>query len=214
MAVPPSDAENQRNKGFACELIGWEGFCQLARKLTRRIRTAGFAPQLIVAIGRGGLVPARVLADQLNLFDLATLKIEHYHAMYKEPHARIRYPLMAEVEGRRVLLVDDVSDTGDSLQVAIEHLRERGRPAQLRSAVLHHKRVSSFVPDYFAEEVVDWRWIIYPWAVIEDLSGMLQKMEPRPVSAQEFAMRLRSEFALEVSEQIIDDVLTLAGGRQ
>jgi len=211
MVVPSVDQGEQGRKAYPCELIGWEGFYQLARKLTRRIRATGFLPELIVAIGRGGLVPARVLADQLDLFDLATLKIEHYHAMHKQPYARVRYPLTAQVEGRRILLVDDVSDTGDSLQLATEHLLARGRPAQLRSAVLHHKRVSSFEPDYFAEEVIDWRWIIYPWAVIEDLNGMLQKMEPRPASVQEFMRRLRREHAIEVSEQIIEDVATLAG---
>jgi hypoxanthine phosphoribosyltransferase len=211
MTVPCVDQEVQGRKGYPCELIGWEGFYQLARTLTGRIRTSGFLPDLIVAISRGGLVPARVLADRLDLFDLATLKIEHYHAMHKQPRARVRYPLTAQVEGRRVLLVDDVSDTGDSLQLATEHLLERGRPARLRSAVLHHKRVSSFEPDYFAEAVVEWRWIIYPWAVIEDLNGMLQKMEPRPASAEEFMRRLRREHAIEVSEQIIEDVLTLAG---
>jgi hypothetical protein len=207
MAVSSIGHANRREQGFACELIGWEGFYQLARKLTHRIRAGGFVPELIVAISRGGLVPARVLADQLNLFDLATLKVEHYHAMYKEQRAQVRYPLMAEVEDRQVLLVDDVSDTGDSLQVAIEHLLERGRPARLKTAVLHHKRVSSYLPDYFAEEVVDWRWIIYPWAVVEDLSGLWEKMQPRPASVEEFSRQLQRCYRLQVAEKLLEEVL-------
>lgn len=210
MSGPQADPGYQQKKRLPYEMVGWEVFYQLARKLVQRIRESGFTPDLIVAISRGGLVPARVLADQLNLFDLATLKVEHYHAMHKEPLARVRYPLMAEVAGRQVLLVDDVSDTGDSLQVAIAHLLERGRPAQLKTAVLHHKLVSHYLPDYFAEKVVDWRWIIYPWAVVEDLNGLLLKMEPRPASVDQLALRLRQDHGLEVTQQTLHDVLALA----
>jgi hypoxanthine phosphoribosyltransferase len=197
--------------GIPCELVSWEQFYQLARRLARLVREDGFEPEIIVAISRGGLMPARILSDHLNLFDLATLKVEHYHALYKQKVAKIRYPLTAEVAGRRVLLVDDVSDTGDSLQVATAHLLERGEPADLRTAVLHHKRVSSFVPDYFAEELIEWRWLIYPWAVMEDLSSFLAKMEPRPVSSEAFAQYLRQQHALVVPEQILRDVLSLNG---
>lgn len=197
--------------GIPCEFVNWEQFYQLARRLARLVREDGFEPEIIVAISRGGLMPARILSDHLNLFDLATLKVEHYHALYKQKVAKIRYPLTAEVAGRRVLLVDDVSDTGDSLQVATAHLLERGEPADLRSAVLHHKRVSSFLPDYFAEELTEWRWLIYPWAVMEDLSSFLAKMEPRPVSSEAFAQYLRQQHALVVPEQILRDVLSLNG---
>jgi len=206
---PPTGQGERQSGGFPCELIGWEKFYRLTRTLVQRIRQSGFVPELLVAISRGGLVPARVLSDQLNLFDLATLKVEHYHAMHKEPIARVRYPLTAEVEGRRVLLVDDVSDSGDSLQVACEHLYERGRPALLKSAVLHHKQVSSFVPDYFAEAVIDWRWIIYPWALVEDLSGLLHRLKPRPDRVEAFAEGLRREYGLEVPRQALEDVMLL-----
>jgi hypoxanthine phosphoribosyltransferase len=190
-----------------CELIDWDGFYQLARRMVRLIRRTGFVPELIVAISRGGMIPARVLSDHLNLFDLDCLKVEHYHAMYKQKIARVRYPMRAEVEGRRVLLVDDVSDTGDSFQVALAHLLEQGQPARLKTAVLHHKQLSKFVPDFFAEEVIDWRWIIYPWAVVEDLSSLWQKMQPQPGSVEAFSQRLQLDYGLRVPDQVLEDVL-------
>ncbi len=205
--VQPSDHHNQGISGFPCELITWEKTYQLARKLARQVRVDHFNPEMIVAISRGGLMPARILSDHLNLFDLATFKIEHYHAVHKEKQARVRYPLTADVEGRRVLMVDDVSDSGDTFQVAIEHLHTRGKPASIRTAVLHHKRVSSFVPDYFAEELVEWRWLIYPWAVIEDLSNFLLEMEEFPASVEKFALELKHRHAIEVPWQILEDVI-------
>ena len=194
-------------RGIPCEIISWEHAYQMARGLARQVREDGFSPEIIVAISRGGLMPARVLSDHLNLFDLATLKVEHYHAVRKQRVAKVQYPLNAAIEGRRVLLVDDVSDSGDTFQVAVRHLHEKGEPASLRTAVLHHKWVSSYVPDYFAQEVKEWRWLVYPWAVIEDLGSFLREMEPRPTSVEAFASLLQARHAIEAPRQILDDVL-------
>ncbi|MBA1446243.1 MAG: phosphoribosyltransferase [Gammaproteobacteria bacterium] len=204
-----TDSPQREAREVPCELVTWEQSYQLARKLACQVREDGFAAEIIVAISRGGLIPARVLSDHLNLFDLATLKIEHYHAAHKEGIARVKYPLTAEIEGRRVLLVDDVSDSGDTFQVAVQHLFEQGEPASLRTAVLHHKRVSRYVPDYFSQEVTEWRWLIYPWAVMEDLSSFLQEIAPRPKTVGAFASSLQTRHAIEVPRQTLEDVLAM-----
>ncbi|MGD2074558.1 MAG: phosphoribosyltransferase [Gammaproteobacteria bacterium] len=207
--LPP--AEGAR-RALPCELVSWERFYELSLQLARTIHTAWFRPEIIVAIGRGGYFPARILSDYLDVFDLASVKIEHYHGAERQKLARIRYPLTAEVEGRRVLLVDDVTDSGDTFEVASAHLRARGEPAALKTAVLHHKNVSDFEPDYFAEEVVDWHWIVYPWALIEDLSGFLREMRSPPASAEAFDAFLREQHGIRVSREMLEEVLSLARG--
>lgn len=192
-----------------CELLSWEQCHQLARRIALQIRQDGYVPDLIVAIARGGLMPGRMLSDYLNIFDLASIKIEHYHAARKARIARVRYPLTAEIAGRRVLLVDDVSDSGDTFQTALQHIREKGKPAVLKSAVLHHKKVASYRPDYYAAEIVEWRWLIYPWAVVEDLSGFLQQITPRPPSVEVFAKQLKQRHGIDVPRQTLEDVLSL-----
>jgi hypoxanthine phosphoribosyltransferase len=202
----------QRARGTPCELISWQAFYGLAQQLARIIHTAWFRPDMIVAIGRGGYMPARVLSDYLNVFDLAAIKIEHYRGAQRQAMASVRYPLSADISGRHVLLVDDVSDSGETFDVAVQHLREHGEPAELRTAVLHHKRVSRFVPDYYAEELVNWRWIIYPWALIEDLSGFLREMVPRPASVEAFAAYLLAQHGIDVERATLEDVLAFAAG--
>ena len=91
-----------------------------------------------MAIGRGGYLPARIVSDYLDVYDLASIRIEHYRGVRRERAARVRYPLTADVAGKRVLLIDDVSDSGDTFAVAIRHLQAHGEPAALRTAVLHH----------------------------------------------------------------------------
>jgi hypothetical protein len=181
----------------------------LARKLSRKIVDSGYRPEVIVAIGRGGWVPGRILSDFLDQMDLTSFKIEHYRNAQKAKAAQVRYPLAADVAGRRVLLVDDVADSGETFTVALEHLNSRGAPAELRTAVLHYKTSSPYVPDYYAKKVVKWRWIIYPWAVAEDIGSFIRAMKPRPAGPDEVAWRLAAEHGLRVPRKLLLDMLAL-----
>lgn len=196
-----------------CELVSWGGFYELCRRLAFKLRNAEVRPDLIVAIARGGYMPARILSDFLGLMDLTSFRIEHYRGAYKQPLTRVRYPLPADVSGRRVLLVDDVSDTGDTFHVAKEHLQDRSSPAEIKTAVLHHKVVSRFVPDFYAAKVVKWRWITYPWAVVEDLTAFIQAMAPRPESIEGIAGRLEQDHGVRVPRKVLQDVLAMMESR-
>lgn len=193
------------------QLIGWSSVHGLARKLARGIAESGYRPDIIVAIGRGGWVPGRLLSDFLGQMDLTSFKIEHYRAACQPKRAQVRYPLAADVRGRRVLLVDDVADSGETFAVALAHLNRRGAPAELRSAVLHYKTVSPYQPDYYARKVVNWRWIIYPWAIAEDVGNLIRAMSPRPATADEIAQRLAAEHGLRLPRKLLLDLLALLG---
>lgn len=191
---------------FPCELVSWGRFYALCRRLAEGIRRSGYRPEAMVAIGRGGWMPGRVLSDLLDLMNLTSFKVEHYRGAHRESLARVRYPLAADVSGLRVLLVDDVSDSGDTFRVALEHLRARSQPAEVRTAVLHHKVVSAFEPDLYAARVVKWRWIIYPWAVIEDLTGLIRTMDPPPSTLESMASALAERHGLRVPRRTLEDV--------
>ncbi len=210
--MSPVVSPETRPKGIPCELVSWDQFTSLSRQLGRVIHTSWFRPDIIVAIGRGGYLPARMLSDYLNVIDLASMKIEHYHAVRRQKLASIRYPLDAEVAGRHVLLVDDVTDSGETFKVASQHLREQGEPAELKTAVLHHKSVSGFVPDYYAEEVRAWRWIIYPWALMEDLKSFLHQMDSPPDSVEAFSTYLVRQHGIRVPAETLEEVLAVARG--
>jgi len=192
-----------------CELITWNTVYRLSRALARKSRDADFRPDVIVAIARGGYVPARILCDLLDIGALASFRIMHYTAgAHREQAARIRYPLAVDLRGLNVLVVDDVSDTGDTLELALQHVAERGAAA-IKVAVLHHKTVSSFQPDFFAAKVVKWRWIIYPWAVVEDITGFIRRMAQPPSSVQEAAQCLERDYGLRVPRSTLEDAYSL-----
>jgi hypoxanthine phosphoribosyltransferase len=188
------------------EYVGWPQFAALCGTLYRRVAASSYRPDLIIAIARGGYPVGRVLADYLGIMDLVSIKIEHYHGPDKMPEAVVRYPLPASVDGRRVLLVDDVSDSGDSFAAALGHITAKGRPAGLRTAVLHYKETSGIAPDYYAERVTEWRWITYPWAVVEDLSRLVGRLPRQPKDVDELGRLLKTELAIELPPAVFDEV--------
>ena len=185
------------------EYISWNRFYRLSGVLFGRIMDSGFEPDLIVAIARGGYPAARVLADFFGLMDLVSLKIEHYRGPTRLADTVVPYPLPLSVAGRRILLVDDVSDSGDTFDAALAELARHGEPAAIRTAVLHHKQTSRHVPDYVAQHVRQWRWITYPWALVEDLSEIVARMTPTPTDAAELVRRVTDESGLRPPPSVL-----------
>ncbi len=193
---------------FRCELLSWNRIYQMARRLALKIRQAGFQPDVVVAIARGGYIPARILCDFMDIFNLTSIRVEHYTAgAHKKQFARISSPLGMDVRDMKVLVVDDVSDTGDTLELALDHIKSFS-PEEVKVATLDHKKVSTIEPDFYARKVVNWRWIIYPWAVIEDITGFIKRMEKRPGTPEEAARRLEEERGVKVPKKVVEDVYT------
>jgi hypoxanthine phosphoribosyltransferase len=191
-----------------CELISWAEVQRLCRRLADRVRASGYHPDIVIAIGRGGYVPARLVCDCLDIMALTTIKIEHYlSGASRQEQAMIRYPLKADIGGLRVLLVDDVNDTGDTLDIAIRHL-QTFHPGEIRTAVMHHKTSTRFGVDYYARKVIKWRWLIYPWALYEDIAGFLKRLSPPPQSLADAQQRLASQFDIAIPLQALEDVCT------
>ena len=198
---------NDKSKRW--EQVSWELFYDMARQLAFKIQDDGYKPDIIIAIARGGYTPARILSDYLGVMDMTSFKVRHYRAAHKQAEARIEHPLAADVTGRKILLVDDVSDSGDTFEVGIEHINACADPSEIRTAVLHHKIVSKYKPDYYTREVKEWHWITYPWAVMEDMTEYIKNMSPAATSFEDVASKLRKEYLMELPSQIIEDAMKL-----
>ena len=130
---------------------------------------------------------------------LTSIKIEHYlSGSTKQEQAVIRYPLCINIEDQRVLLVDDVNDSGDTLDVALQHLHSFG-PGEVRTAVMHHKSTTHRDVDYHGRKIVKWRWLIYPWARVEDISDFIQRLKPVPTTLQEAQQQLSNHYGITIS---------------
>jgi len=164
-------------KSFRCVLTNWDYIYNLCRNISRDIKSSGYEPDVIIALARGGWFAGRVLCDFLGLDDLSSLKIEHYTGTAAidtgEPY--IRYPLPADViKGKKVLIVDDIVDTGGSMISAKAYVEDRS-PREVRTASLQYLGSSKIDPDYVGERLEDWAWIVYPWNFMEDMISILVK---------------------------------------
>ncbi len=169
--------------------LSWSDVQKAAEKTADKIKADGFTPDIMIAISRGGFDPARILSDQLNIRKLASLQIIYYSSLnekMKEP--QVLFPLNAQIKGLTVLVVDDVSDSGNSLKAAKKYTEEMGA-AEVRVATLHHKPWSKYKPDYYAEEVDE--WILYPWEPNESIQDLVHMLAERGLSKEEIPVKLR-----------------------
>jgi hypoxanthine phosphoribosyltransferase len=149
-------------------------------KLAEKIRRGSFKLDVIVGVARGGLIPARVLSDLLEQPNLATIRTECYVGTHQTESAPVLIEqLSACMRGHRVLLVDDVADTGRSLQLAREHFVESGA-VEYRIATLFRKPWSIVKPDYFSEETS--LWVVFPWDLKETIREAFENRGDTSVS--------------------------------
>ena len=168
--------------------LSWDDVQTLAEEVAAKVRESGFRPDLIVAVSRGGFDPARILSDQLGVGRLASVQIEYYTGIENRGRTpRIIYPLNADIPGLTALVVDDVSDTGASLKVALDHVEGRGA-SEVRVATLHTKPWTTFRPDYHAAEVD--AWIVYPWEPMESMASIAEDLEREGLTRTEIRRRL------------------------
>lgn len=161
------------------ERLTWDGFGEATRALSRDIVASGFAPEVVVAIARGGLLPAGAIAYGLGVKNCGAINVEFYTGigtMLDDPELLPPELDMSYLDGRRVLLVDDVADSGRTLDLAVRLLTEQG--AEVRSAVIYTKPTTIVRPD-FSFHSTD-LWIDFPWSfrgsVVEEDTGAA----PRP----------------------------------
>ena len=160
---------------FPCTITNWEYIYSLTREVSDEITADDFEPDVVVALARGGWFAGRTLCDFLGLDDLTSLKIEHYvGAAQATGEPEVRYPMPeGSVEGKDVLIVDDIADTGQSMAHAAEYIRERD-PSAVRTATLQLLGTSEFEPDFVGERLEEWAWIVYPWNFIEDMVELVE----------------------------------------
>ncbi len=192
---------------FKCVQYDWNDVYELCKVLAKKIKESGFKPDAIVAVARGGWVPARILADLLFIKELYSVKAEHWGMVATETgKAKITQPLTADLSGKSVLVVDDVADTGETVELVARHVIEKNAK-EVRTAVIDFKHTSKFVPDYYAKEMESWRWIVYPWSLYEDAKDLIGRIYEDGMSVGEIRRKLEEEFEFHVGEDVIEEVL-------
>jgi uncharacterized protein len=183
-----------------CRPATWADVEGWADRLEEKVRAGGPLPETLVGLTRGGWVPARLLADRLGVRRVVSLRAQHWGVTATpDGHAMLSEGLSGPVEGQRVLVVDDITDTGESLRLAVDHVRA-ARPAHVESAACLHIAHSKFVPTYFAEEIPRdaWVWVVFPWNYWEDLTALAARAAEFGPELETVRATLKAKSGLDV----------------
>jgi hypoxanthine phosphoribosyltransferase len=146
--------------------------------------------------------------------DLVSVKVDHWGiTAAKDGKAHLRYPLNADMSEKNVLIVDDITDTGESMIIAKKFV-ETLNPKETRTATIFHIATSKFTPDYYGRRI-DWIWVVWPWNYFEDMSNILLKTlhEERSATVQEVKENLRTRFKINLTEGQITETLDKLASR-
>lgn len=145
------------------EILTWQLFGDATRELARSVADSGFRPDVVLAIARGGLTVAGAIAYALDVKNCCAMNVELYTGVEERMEVPVVLPPMLDVmdiAGLRVLVADDVADSGKTLELVQRVIGEH--VAEARSVVLYQKPQSVIDADY----VWRWtdRWIDFPWS--------------------------------------------------
>lgn len=152
------------------EVLTWEAFGGASRHLANLVVASGFVPDLVVPIARGGLTVGGAVAYALGIKNCFTVNVEYYTGVDERLDLPVMLPTMPDPVVLRdldVLIVDDVADTGHTLEMVHGFCLDYVRSA--RTCVLYRKPQSVIDPDYVWRHTD--RWIAFPWSAPGPVPG-------------------------------------------
>ena len=145
------------------EILTWPQFGEASRQLATIVHDAGYRPDIILTIARGGLPIGGALAYALSVKNCYVMNVEYYTGIDE----RLDFPVilppqlqLIDIENATVLVADDVADTGHTLKAVFDYVA--GRVGEARSAVLYEKPQSLIKCEYVWKRTE--RWIDFPWS--------------------------------------------------
>jgi uncharacterized protein len=146
------------------ERMSWDDLGDGARALAEDVHEDGYLPDIVLSIARGGLLVGAALAYALDVKNTYTMNVEFYTGVDERlplPMILPPVPELVDLGESRLLVADDVADTGATLALVQEFCA--GKVAEVRSAVLYEKPHSTVRCDYVWRRTD--RWIDFPWSV-------------------------------------------------
>ncbi len=168
--------------------VSWTEYHALAQQLAEKLLTAGKTVDEIVAISRGGLTLGHLLTDFLRV-PISTFTVQSYTDLMRRGRVRITKPLSTPIYDKRILLVDDVSDSGKTLVRALKYLRTQ-QPKKVITMTMYYKPQSMYKPDFFAGTTP--AWIIFPYEQTESIINIYKMLKKEHKSEAEIAETLKS----------------------
>jgi hypothetical protein len=145
------------------EVMSWDNLGSGARELAQAVADDGYRPDIVLGIARGGLLVAGAMGYALGIKNTFTMNVEFYTGIDQRldmPMILPPVPDLIDFADTKVLIADDVADTGATLKLVQEFCE--GKVAEVRCAVLYEKPRSTVKCEYVWRRTD--RWITFPWS--------------------------------------------------
>jgi uncharacterized protein len=145
------------------EILTYELFGTAVRELAQQVVDDGYEPDLVLAIARGGLGLGMGLGYALDVKNLSAVNVEFYTGIDERLDVPIMLPptpAAVDLAGLKVLVADDVADTGKTLEIVRDFCADH--VAEARTAVIYEKPWTVVKPEYAWRRTE--RWIDFPWS--------------------------------------------------
>ena len=170
--------------------IDWTTYHTLTRKIAATIRSQLLPVNQIVAIARGGLTFGHLLSDLLRI-PVATFAIQSFTDIQNQGEIKITEPLKSPISGKHILLVDDVADSGKTLERALSYLTGF-KPEKITTVTIFYKPHSVYRPDFFAKQIPNPQWIIFPYETTETILSITKSMGNKGATKADIQDKLMS----------------------
>jgi len=145
--------------------VSIEKIASMCSIVYQKIQNDKFAPELIIGISRGGLIPLGFLAGEQMFNNRTTriISIRSYDDEGTQKKLNLIFPIHTEElkKFKSILVVDDIADSGKTLDYVITVLKNDLPTSTIKTATLFYKKRSVIQPDYYVEETRD--WVVFPW---------------------------------------------------
>ncbi len=142
--------------------LTWEDIEKMTDELAEKIKASGFKPDYIIGLTTGGLIPLYFMVRKLeNNRNFLTIAVNSYDKN-KKGDMKVLYLPEIDLSNKKILLVDEIVGTGDSLIKVSDILLNEYKVGELKTTTLVVSKDSKFYPDFYVlEEKGD--WVVFPW---------------------------------------------------
>jgi hypothetical protein len=144
------------------EKLSWNDIEEMCRDISSKIRKKRIKPDIMVAVSRGGLIPGRIMSSYLKNRNLSVIRVQ----FYARQGERAKKPIIVEetnsnVKGRTLLVIDDVLETGKTLELVRDYFNDKGAKKVYLAVLIKKNKKQRLKPDFYSR--TSDKWIVYPW---------------------------------------------------
>jgi hypoxanthine phosphoribosyltransferase len=183
------------------EVSTWQIIYEMLLAQTQKIQASQYQPNIIIGIAKGGTIPTRILSDLMEISQTTNIQIKSYRTIAEpEIEPLITQRLTTSITNKKVLLVDDIADSGKTLKAAKMYLQEH-KAKDIKIATLYAKPTSEIEPDFYEKKTS--KWVVFPWEMKETLRKIIQKSKDKQATNEEVEKLVRSGLPKQIVEKIL-----------